>query len=513
MNLLLALPILIPLVAAALSLTAWRSLRVQRVLAVSGTAALTAAGVWLFAETRSGVILVSQMGDWPAPFGVTLVADVFSAVMVLVTGVIGLTLAVYSLGSIDQRRETFGYYALMHILLAGVCGAFLTGDLFNLYVWFEVMLIASFVLMALGGEVDQLRGAIYYVTINLVSSAVFLAAVGIIYGATGSLNMADLAAKLAAEATRPALATTLGVMLLFTFGVKAAVFPLFFWLPASYHTPPAAVSALFAGLLTKVGVYALIRTFTLIFVHDTAYTHGLLLIVSGLTMLAGVMGAMVQSEMRRILSFHIISQIGYMVAGLALFGLTTDPNLRALALAAAVFYIVHHILVKTNLFLVSGVVDRLQGTFHLGPLGGLYRQRPGFSILFAVPAMALVGMPPLSGFFAKLAIIRVALALEQYVLVLVALVTSLLTMYSMTKIWNEAFWKEAPEGEGTIVPTSEDPEQGRLRPLMVGPIIALAAMTIAIGIGAEQVFDVAHQAGRQLAAPELYIEAVLGAKR
>jgi multicomponent Na+:H+ antiporter subunit D len=397
-------------------------------------------------------------------------------------------------------------------MLAGICGAFLTGDIFNMYVWFEVMLISSFGLLVIGGGRAQLDGAIKYVGLNLIATVAFLSGVGLLYGATGALNMADLHGRLAGREGETAIVAA-AAFLIFAFGSKAALFPVFFWLPASYHTPPAAVSALFAGLLTKVGVYALIRTFTLIFVHDTAYTHGLLLIVSGLTMLAGVMGAMVQSEMRRILSFHIISQIGYMVAGLALFGLTTDPNLRALALAAAVFYIVHHILVKTNLFLVSGVVDRLQGTFHLGPLGGLYRQRPGFSILFAVPAMALVGMPPLSGFFAKLAIIRVALSLEQYVLVFVALVTSLLTMYSMTKIWNEAFWKEAPEGEGTIVPTSEDPEQGRLRPLMVGPIIALAAMTIAIGIGAEQVFDVAHQAGRQLAAPELYIEAVLGAKR
>lgn len=512
MNVLLPLPILIPLAAAALSLTAWRSLRIQRQLAVLGTAALTAAGVWLVAETRSGVILVSQMGDWPAPFGITLVADVFSAVMVLVTGVIGLAIAVYSLGSMDQSRESFGYYALLHILLAGVCGAFLTGDLFNLYVWFEVMLIASFVMMALGGEVQQLRGAIYYVTINLVSSAVFLAAVGIIYGATGSLNMADLAVRFADDATRPALATTLGILLMFTFGVKAALFPLFFWLPASYHTPPAAVSALFAGLLTKVGVYALIRSFTLIFVHDTAYTHQLLLIAAALTMLAGVMGAIVQSEMRRILSFHIISQIGYMVAGLALFGLTSDPQLRIFALAAAIFYIVHHIIVKTNLFLVSGVVHSLQGTYDLKPLGGLYRLRPGLAWAFAVPGMALVGVPPLSGFFAKLAIITVALSLDQYVLVAVALVTSLLTMFSMTKIWNEAFWKEAPESDIKNVRSDLVREQRRLSPLMLGPIIALAALTVAIGICAEQVLDVALQAGRQLAAPELYIDAVLGAR-
>ena len=513
MNLLLCLPILIPLAAATLSLTAWRSLRVQRGLAVLGTIALTAAGVWLVRETHTGTILVSQMGDWPAPYGITLVADVLAAVMVLVTGVMGLAIAVYSLGSIDERRESYGYYALLHILLAGVCGAFLTGDLFNLYVWFEVMLIASFVMMALGGEVRQLRGAIYYVTINLVSSAVFLAAVGIIYGATGTLNMADLAVKLADEATRPALATTLGMLLMFTFGVKAALFPLFFWLPASYHTPPPAVAALFAGLLTKVGVYALIRAFTLIFVDDMAYTHGLLLFAAAATMLTGVMGAVVQNDMRRILSFHIISQIGYMVAGLALFGLASDPQVRVLALAAAVFYIVHHIVVKTNLFLVSGVVDRLQGTFSLKSLGGLYRTRPGLALCFAVPAMALVGVPPLSGFFAKLAIISVALQLEQYLLVAVALVTSLLTMFSMTKIWNEAFWKEAPQGEESPAESGATGQNRRVSPLMLHPIVVLAALTVAMGIGAEQAMAIALEAGRQLTTPELYIDAVLGESR
>ena len=509
MSLALALPIVIPLVAAAASLAAWRRLPVQRWLAVIGTAALLMAGVWLFAEahTRQEVLAV-QMGEWPAPFGITLVADLFSAIMVLVAGTIGSAVAVYSLASINEPRQSFGYYPLLHILLAGVCGAFLTGDIFNLYVWFEVMLIASFVLLALGGEVQQLRGAIKYVTLNLLSSAIFLAAVGIIYGVTGSLNMAHLATIFGDESTRPPQTTTLGMLLLITFGIKAALFPLFFWLPASYHTPPIAITAIFAGLLTKVGVYALIRVFTLLFIHDQAYTHGLLLVLAGLTMVTGVMGAIVQNEMRRILSFHIISQIGYMVAGLALFGLTANPELRVLALASAVFYIVHHIIVKSNLFLVSGIVHQLQGSFELKSLGGLYWNRPGLALLFAIPAMSLVGIPPLSGFFAKLAVVRAALASEHYVIIGVALVVSLMTMFSMTKIWAEVFWKKRP-GSTEHTHGTEFTAQSSVSPLLLAPAIVLASITVAIGLGAQFVFDTATAAAEQLASPSAYIRAVL----
>jgi multicomponent Na+:H+ antiporter subunit D len=378
-----------------------------------------------------------------APFGITLVADLLSAIMVVLAGLMGLAVAVYSLASIDQQREAFGYYPLLHILLMGVCGAFLTGDIFNLYVWFEVMLIASFVLLALGSERPQIEGAIKYVTLNLMSSAIFLAAVGILYGVVGTLNMADLAVKLP-TVTPPGLVTTLAMLFLVAFGVKAAVFPLFFWLPASYHTPPVAVSAIFAGLLTKVGVYAMIRVFTLLFVQNVGYTHTLILVMAGLTMLTGVLGAVAQNEFRRILSFHIVSQIGYMIMGL---GLCTR-----LALAGSVFYIVHHIIMKTNLFLVSGVAYRLRGTFELKDLGGLYQAHPLLALLFLIPALSLAGMPPLSGFFAKLVLLQAGLEMGQYVIVAVALAVGLLTLVSMTKIWAEAFWKPAQ----TRLPLSSD---------------------------------------------------------
>lgn len=493
--LLVVLPLLIPFATAVACLLAWGRRPLQRLLGAAGAGALLGASVALLAAVARGGIVAVQAGSWPAPFGITLVADLFSAIMVTVTGLIAFAVAVYSLGTLDARREFFGYYPLLHVLLLGVCGAFLTGDIFNLYVWFEVMLIASFVLLALGGERPQLEGAIKYVTLNLMSSALFLTGAGIIYGITGTLNMADLALALRAGSAPPGLVTTLAVLFLVAFGVKAAVFPLFFWLPASYHTPPVAVSAIFAGLLTKVGVYVLIRIFTLLFVQDVGYTHGLILWVAALTMITGVLGAVSQDEFRRVLSFHIVSQIGYMILGLGLF--------TAAGISGGIFYIVHHIVVKTNLFLVSGAVHRLRGTFLLKPLGGLYRDAPALSILFLIPAMSLAGLPPLSGFFAKLALVQAGLDLGEYLVVAVALVVGLLTLFSMTKIWGEAFWKAAPAPAAGAA-------EGRSEALILMPIAGLALVTVFLGLGGQSLFALTGRAAEQLLDPSAYIAAVLG---
>jgi multicomponent Na+:H+ antiporter subunit D len=498
---LIVLPILIPLGTAALALLAWRSRQIQRILGVLGAAGMLAASMWLLLTVRQEGIIVSQIGSWPAPFGIILVADLFSAIMVAITGLMGMAIAIYSLGSIDGQRDLFGYYPLLNILLMGVAGAFLTGDIFNLYVWFEVMLIASFVLLSLGGEKAQIEGAFSYVTLNLLSSAIFLAAVGILYGTLGTLNMADLSIRLQ-NLQVPGLATVLAMLFLISFGIKAAVFPLFFWLPASYHTPPVAVSALFAGLLTKVGVYSLIRVFTLLFLEDVDFTHNLILVIAGLTMVTGVLGAVAQYDFRRLLSFHIISQIGYLLMGLGLFTVS--------ALGGAIFFMVHVILAKSTLFLISGVVQRLEGTYELKKLGGLYADYPLLAILFLIPALSLAGIPPLSGFFAKLALVQAGLAAGQYAIVATALGVSVLTLFSMIKIWTEAFWKPLPEGE--VRPPSDPfqmPSKSDLA-LLVSPILVLALIALIIGFTAEPLYGLARQAAEQLMNPALYIQAVLG---
>jgi len=495
MNLILVLPLIVPLLTAILTLLArpWR--RAQRWLSVLGAAGLLGATLAVLAAVQRGGIQVTQVGNWPAPYGITLVADLFSAIMLVLAGLMGLAVAIYSLATMDPARERFGYYPLLHILLMGVCGAFLTGDIFNLYVWFEVMLVSSFVLVALGGERAQLEGAVKYVTLNLISSALFLAAVGILYGVVGTLNMADLAVEVG-RVTQPGLVTTLSMLFLVAFGIKAAIFPLFFWLPASYHTPPVAVSAIFAGLLTKVGVYALIRVFTLIFVQDIGFTHTLILIIAGLTMVTGVLGAVAQNSFRRILSFHIVSQIGYMIMGLGLF--------TPLALAGSIFYIMHHIIVKTNLFLISGVTSRLGGTDYLKKLGGVYAAYPGLAVLFLIPALSLAGIPPLSGFWAKLALIMAGLRDQQYAIVAVALGVSLLTLFSMTKIWNEVFWKPAPAAK------PESSEKPGLEIGMLLPVVMLALLTVVIGLTVGSFFTLATAAAEQLLDPATYIRAVLG---
>ena len=495
MNALVALPVVIPMIVGALSLALWRSLPAQRALGVLGTGALLAASVWLLLTVARDGILVMHMGEWQGPFGIVLVADLLGAIMTVLGAITGFAVAVYSLATVGRAEEKFGYYPLLHLLLAGVSGAFLTGDIFNLYVWVEVLLVASFALLTLGGERAQMEGAIKYVTLNLLSSVLLLVAVGLTYGMFGTLNMADLADKFG-QTEEHGLITVIGMLFLISFSIKAAAFPFFFWLPASYHTPHVAVSALFAGLLTKVGVYALFRFFTLMFDQDVGYTHNLLLWIAGFTMLTGVLGAAAQFEFRRILSFHIISQIGYMIMGLALF--------TPLAIVGGVFYIMHHIIVKANLFLVSGAAYRLCGTYELKHLGGLYRSRPVLGILFLIPALSLAGMPPLSGFFAKFIIIRAGVEVSAWWIVVVALITGLLTLYSMVKIWAEAFWKATPE---------DAPEPPRISgPTwpMYAAIGGMAAMTVIIGLWAQPIYELAYAAAEQMLDPGVYIEAVLG---
>ena len=503
-NTLVILPIIIPLATAAACLIAWRFRRVQRVIGAAGALALLAVSFVLLVAVQRKGFLVTQIGSWPAPYGITMVADVLSAIMIVLAALMGTAVLFYSLGSIDERRESCGYYPFFHLLLMGVSGVFLTGDLFNLYVWFEVMLMASFVMMTLGGEKAQLEGAIKYVTLNLLSSAFFLTALGILYGMAGTLNMADLASQLK-NLEHPDVVVTVAMLFLTAFGIKSAIFPLFFWLPASYHTPPVAVSAIFAGLLTKVGVYALLRVFTLLFVQDVAYTHTLILILAGFTMVVGVLGAMSQNEFRRILSFHIVSQVGYMIMGLGLY--------TPLALTGAIFYIMHHIIVKTNLFLVSGVANQIQGSFELDHLGGLSEKAPWLTAIFAVSAFSLSGIPPLSGFWAKLILIKASLGLESYLIAATALGVSLLTLFSMVKIWANAFWKEGPGTKRPFGQPAFDSQSAFSKTVVYVPMVLLALLTLTIGFMAEPFLDLAGQSAEQLLHPADYVRAVLEVPR
>ncbi|MEM7034540.1 MAG: Na+/H+ antiporter subunit D [Chloroflexota bacterium] len=474
---------------------------VRRVLSLVGAVAGLVAAVGLLNSVMQHGIQSTQIGEWSAPYGITIVSDLFSAIMVLLTAAMGLVVVVYSLACMDAKREEFGYFPLLHFLLMGISGAFLTGDIFNLYVWFEVLLISSFVLLALGGDRAQIEGTLKYVALNLLSSSFFLVAIGLLYGLVGTLNMADLSVQLKGFEPQ-GVVITLSTLFMVAFGIKAALFPVFFWLPASYHTPPAAVSAIFAGLLTKVGIYALIRVFTLLFVQDTGYTHTIILVVAGLTMVVGILGAVAQYDFRRILSFNLVSHVGYIVMGLGLFS--------PLALAGSIFYIIHDVVVKTNLFLVSGVIYRITGSYSIRKMGGLYLSRPFVAILFFVPAMSLSGIPPFSGFWPKLALLRAGLQAEQYWIVFAALFASLFTLYTMTRIWAEIFWKDIPDDDLEASASLETEPQNWLVSLI--PVVSLVLLVIIIGIAADPIFDVAQQAAEQLLNPDDYIKTVLGDK-
>lgn len=496
MNVTPALPILVPLLGALVALIGRRSLVWQKIVGIFTSFLMVGVSALLVVKVADGTApLVLHTGGWAAPYGITLVVDMLAAALLLLSAVLAATVAVYACGDLDDDRFRFGFVPLTLIMMMGVNGAFVAGDVFNLYVWFEVLLSASFVLLALGGERKQMEGSVKYVALNLISSALFLAGIGILYGIAGTLNMAQLA-QVVSEGGTGGSATLSAALFLAGFGIKAGIFPLYFWLPASYPAPPASVSAIFSGLLTKVGVYALIRIFTLIFVEDVIFTHGLLLGLAALTMVIGVFGAASQFEIRAILSFHIISQIGYMIMGLALF--------TQLALAGTIFYVIHNMVAKSNLFLVGGAIQHIKGSTHLKKIGGLYKECPLLSILFLISAMSLAGVPPLSGFFAKFILIVAALRAEQWLMCGVGLFVGLLTLYSMTKIWANGFW--APQSEEA--PPVEPISSAKFFALIF-PITVLAIITICMGLGAMAVFEFSDRAAAQLLDRTFYIENVL----
>jgi len=500
MTTLVALPILLPLLAAALSIACGWNRNLQRLIGVATLAVVTVISIVLLFHVDDVGIKVVQAGGWSAPVGITLVADRFAVIMLLVAAIVLLAVLLYAIGQPGAEQDHVVFHPTYLVLAAGVAAAFLTGDLFNLFVAFEVMLTASYVLITLGGRAEQVRTGMTYVVISLLASTLFLIALAFIYATTGTVNMADLGVRLADIPS--GLRSALALLLLVVFGIKAAVFPLYFWLPDSYPTAPTPVTAVFAGLLTKVGVYAIIRTQTLLFPAETR-PGTLLLVVAAVTMIIGVLGAIAQDDVKRILSFHIVSQIGYMIMGLGLFTLA--------GIAGAIFYIIHHIVVKTTLFLVAGLIEFRSGSGRLANIRGLAHTAPWLAVFFLIPALSLAGIPPFSGFVAKLALVQAGLDTGQYVVVGVSLAVSLLTLFSMTKIWTNAFWGQ-PQVATELTPASISmpttvPIGGsRLMMTVTG---ALVALSIGIAVFAGPLYRLSERAAADLTDTHRYTEAVL----
>lgn len=513
MTFLVPLPVVLPLLGAALTLLLVRRPHLQRVVTVTVLVATLAVSAALLAQTAANGPMAVQVGGWIAPLGIVLVADQLSALLLVVSSAVTLCVLVYSIGQgmADGHEETplSIYHPTYLVLTAGVTNAFLAGDLFNLYVGFEILLVASYVLITLNSNETRIRAGTTYVVVSLLSSLVFLAAIGLVYAATGALNLAHLASRI--ETLPEGLRLVLQGMLLLAFGIKAAVFPLSAWLPDSYPTAPAPVTAVFAGLLTKIGVYAIIRTETLLF--PGGRSADLLLIAALLTMVVGILGAVAQSDIKRLLSFTLVSHIGYMLFGL---GLTTS-----LGLSAAIFYVVHHITIQTTLFLAAGLVERRGGSTSLDRLGGLARLSPLLGVLFFVPALNLAGIPPFSGFLGKLGLVQAGVAeggMLAWALVAGGLVTSLLTLYAITRVWNLAFWRkphpEMPGPDATTTDDDDDESTGEERPgtllprMMVGSTAALVFFGVALTVLAGPLFEISTSAAENLLERTPYVRAV-----
>jgi multicomponent Na+:H+ antiporter subunit D len=468
----------------------------QRIVGVTVLLAMMIVSVVLLVEADTNGPIVVQAGGWPAPVGITLVADRFATIMLVVGSIMLLAVLVYAIGEPGAERNHVGFQSVYLVLAAGVSASLLAGDLFNLFVAFEMMLTASYVLLTFGGRREQIRSGMTYVVISLLASTLFVTALALLYAATKTVNMADLSVRL--PELPLGLQSAFAVLLLVVFGIKAALFPLFFWLPDSYPTAPSPIIAVFAGLLTKVGVYAIIRTQTLFFSSETRPAT-LILVLSGATMLVGVLGAIAQDDVKRILSFTIISQIGFMAMGLGFFTVA--------GMTAVVYAIIHHIVVKTSLFLTGGLIEHAGGSSRLRRLGGMITTAPMLAVLFLLSVLSLAGVPPFSGFVAKLALTEAGFASREFAVVAVSLVVSLLTVLAMFRIWMGVFWN--PPEELGLERTPASPTRFGGPPLMVIPTALLVACSLAIAVAAGPLFALSQRTANDLLDPSRYVQEVL----
>ncbi|WP_276118808.1 Na+/H+ antiporter subunit D [Pararhizobium qamdonense] len=464
----------------------------QPLIAVFGLIVLVALdAALLWHVTESGPVTM-VMGRWLPPFGIAFTVDLTGALFALTSAVVALMGAVAAIDDVNESGRRYGFYPFLMLLMAGVSGAFLTGDVFNLYVWFEVLLISSFGLLVLGSEREQIDGAVKYGFLNLVATTLFLITTGYLYGIFGTLNMADIAARAPAlQMTAPLV--TLTALYVLAFSMKAAAFPVNFWLPASYHTPRIVVSALFAGLLTKVGIYALIRIGVMLFPAEREQLSLALAVAAALTMLTGSLGALAQSDTRRLLGYLVISGIGAMLAGIAIGG--------ADAIGGVIVYAVHSMLVMTALYLAIGLAARLSGGFSLHAAGGLYHQSPLFAALSLMLFFSVSGLPPFSGFWPKVMLVRAAIDGGFSWLAAILLVSGFLTMIATGRVFLLAYWRPR-EGQAAAVPAT-------LTTLL--PLIALTVSSSLIGLFPETLLHLAQQAASTLIEPSAYLKSVFPA--
>ncbi|MCQ6276519.1 Na+/H+ antiporter subunit D [Bacillus sp. V3B] len=487
----LILPIIVPLLTGILLLFLARHITAQRWVSALSSLVTVIISVLLVQKVHLDGVQTLNLGSWEAPFGITLVSDMLSALLVLTTSIVAFACIIHSFSSIGKDREKFYYYALVQFLIVGVNGAFTTGDIFNLFVFFEVMLMSSYVLLVLGGTKIQLRETIKYILVNVISSALFVVAVGYLYSVIGSLNMAHISSRIS-EAGQTGIITTIAIMFLIVFGLKGAIFPLFFWLPGSYYAPPAPVMALFGALLTKVGVYSIMRTYSLFFHQDQGFTHQVLSVLALLTIVFGVIGAIAYSDIKKIVIYNIIAAVGVILFGFAVM----SPD----SLSGSIYYIVHDMIIKAALFLLIGIIIKITGTSDLNQFSGLIKRYPGLAWTFFLAAVSLAGIPPLSGFFGKLLIIQGGFSEGFYWGAVIVLLSSLLILFSIMKIFINGFWGTPRSYQGE--------DKVPVKTLLIAPII-LVILSVLMGVGSETIYPYISQATDTLLNPDIYIDAVI----
>lgn len=485
------LPILLPFLFGIILLFFKESVRIQRFLATLGLLVSFVAALFLIAKVHKNGVQSLTLGSWPAPFGISMVSDMLSALLVATSIAITLFVVIYSFTAIGEERERFFYYPAVLFMLTGVNGAFTTGDIFNMFVFFEVLLIASYVLIVLGGEKKQLRESIKYVLVNVISSALFVVAIALLYSVIGTVNMADIAVKIA-EVGQPGIITVIAILFLLVFGIKGAIFPLYFWLPGSYAAPPMPVLALFGALLTKVGLYAITRTYTLFFIHDIGFTHEILLVLSLLTIVAGCIGALAYFDLKHIMIYNIVIAIGVILFGVA--------QMNESGMTGSIFYLYHDMIIKSALFILIGIIIFITGTSNLRKMGGLMKTHAPLGWMYLIAAFGLAGIPPLSGFAGKLLIVQGAFEAGNIVGAIVILGSSLIVLLSVMRIFIYAFW-----GEQVELPKTNRSAANQ----MMIPAVTLVLISIAYGVGTEWLIPYMTDASEVLLNPSLYIDAVL----
>lgn len=488
---LLLFPILIPFLFAILLLFFKESVLMQRILVMTGLFFSTVSALYLVFVVKEDGIQTVTLGSWPAPFGITMVSDMLSALLVTTTLIITFFVVLYSFYAIDEGREKNFYYPAILFMITGINGAFTTGDIFNMFVFFEVFLMASYVLSVLGGEKKQLRESIKYMLVNVVSSAIFVITVAYLYSIVGTLNMADISVRIQ-EVNQPGIISVIAILFLIVFGIKGAIFPLYFWLPSSYAAPPIPVLTLFGALLTKVGVYAITRTYTLFFLQDISFTHMWLMGLSLLTVVVGIIGALAYFDVKQIIIYNIIIAVGVILFGVSLMDGT--------AMEGSIYYLIHDMLIKAALFLLIGILIYVTGTSNLREMGGLMKQYPALGWTYLIAAFGLAGIPPLSGFIGKFLIVKGAFQAGHWIGAIAILLSSLAVLLSVIRIFIYAFWGEPK-------PT---PERSKTRyNRMMIPAVLLVTLTVLYGVGTEALVPYMSDAADVLLDPSAYVNAVL----